>query len=291
MTVTVYADILVIVNLYIDFFLLWCVKKILHLRARGRRLVLGAAVGAVLSLTSLLPELPPWDALLFSAATAVAVTAAAFAPFSVKMLVKSSVCFFAASFLLAGFFIFLLRFFAPKNVVVLGSVIYFDLSPLLLFVFTCAAYLVFSVGQKLLPKGSPSERFFTLLIENRGKQVSVLAKADTGSSLREPFSGLPVIVCQADSIKDILPLGIAEVMKTESEAALPKMTCVRAVPFESLGGRGILPAFKPERVSIAKSGRALECYVAVCERRLSAGQFAAIFNPDLIDGETEGGTL
>ena len=44
---TVYADVLVIVNLYIDFFLLWCVKKALGLSAKRRRLALGALLGGI----------------------------------------------------------------------------------------------------------------------------------------------------------------------------------------------------------------------------------------------------
>ena len=62
MVLTIYADMLVAVNLYIDFFLLWCVRKVLGLGARTRRLLLGAFLGAVWALLSLLP-LPAWAAL------------------------------------------------------------------------------------------------------------------------------------------------------------------------------------------------------------------------------------
>ena len=37
---TVYADVLAVTNLYVDFFLLWCVRRSLHLRVRNRRLAL-----------------------------------------------------------------------------------------------------------------------------------------------------------------------------------------------------------------------------------------------------------
>ena len=56
---TVYADVLAVTNLYVDFFLLWCVRRSLHLRVRNRRLALGAAVGAACSLVCLLPQ-QPW---------------------------------------------------------------------------------------------------------------------------------------------------------------------------------------------------------------------------------------
>ena len=53
MPVTVYADVLVIVNLYVDFFLLWCTQQVLQLRAGPWRMVLGAFVGGLCALACL----------------------------------------------------------------------------------------------------------------------------------------------------------------------------------------------------------------------------------------------
>lgn len=279
---TIYADILVIVNLYIDFFLLWCVKKVLGLRVKKRRLALGALAGAILSLFALL-DLPDLASLLLGLCTALAVTAASFAPLKLGMLCRAAVCFWAFTFLLAGFFLFLLRFFAPKNVAVLGNVVYFDLSPLLLFVFTCAAYLLFTLAQKLLPGGSPNLRCQWLLVENRGQKIRVYAKADTGNNLREPFSGSPVIVCQAESLGDAAPPGILKFFHSGSgsQAAPSLSDGLRLVPFESMGGTGVLPAFRPEKVTAVKTGQQLSCYIAACQQKLSAGQYDALYNPDL----------
>ena len=44
---TVYADVLVIVNLYVDFFLLWATRRVLQLRAKPWRLAAGALVGGL----------------------------------------------------------------------------------------------------------------------------------------------------------------------------------------------------------------------------------------------------
>ncbi len=279
---TIYADILVTVNLYVDFFLLWCVKKFLGLRVRNRRLVLGALAGAALSLTALLPEPPPPVSLILGLLTALAVTAAAFAPLKSRMFWKAAVCFWVFTLLLAGFFLFLLRFFAPKSVAVLGSVVYFDLSPLLLFLFTCGAYLAFSLAQRLLPGRSQSLGCRWLVVENNGAQVRIYAKADTGNALREPFSGLPALVCQAKNLKAAAPAAVLEFLETgEVKADTGQGEGLRLTPFESLGGAGVLPAFRPESVRDEKTGAVLDCYVAACSQPLSAGQFDALYNPDL----------
>ncbi len=279
---TVYADVLVIVNLYIDFFLLWCVRKFLGLKLRGWRLVPGALTGGFLSLTALLPGLAPWLSLALGLLTALAVSAAAFAPLPPAAFFKAVLCFWAFSLLLAGFFLFLLRFFAPRNIAVLGNVVYFDLSPLLLFLFTCGAYLVISLFQRLLPSHAQDLRCRWLTVENRGQRVRLYAKADTGNSLREPFSGLPVLVCQAESLKEAAPPGLLE-FSDGTGASFP-VPGIRLIPFESVGGAGVLPAFRPEKVTDDKTGTVLECYVALSRQKLSAGQFDALYDPDQFFG-------
>ena len=277
----VYADILVIVNLYIDFFLLWCVEKFLHLRRKGVRLALGALTGALLALTVLIPRLPGFVQLLIGIGTALAVTAAAFAPLRPREFFRAALCFWGFTLLLCGFFLFLLRFFAPKNVAVLGNVIYFDLSPLLLFVFTVGAYGVFSLGQKLFSGRTAGLRCRWVTVENRGASARLYLKADTGNALREPFSGLPVVVCAAESLGDTVPKEAAEFAKSGTIGDAPKPQGIRLIPFESVGGAGVLPAFRPERVTVEKSGQSMACYIALLSRRLPAGeQTDGFFNPD-----------
>ena len=97
MVLTIYADMLVAVNLYIDFFLLWCVRKVLGLGARTRRLLLGAFLGAVWALFSLLP-LPAWAALPLGLGGALLAALGAFAPGSAKLLGKAALCLWLFSF-------------------------------------------------------------------------------------------------------------------------------------------------------------------------------------------------
>ena len=55
---TVYADLLFIVNLYIDALLLSAVRRFLRLPLTGKRLLLASVLGGVFGLSALLPALP-----------------------------------------------------------------------------------------------------------------------------------------------------------------------------------------------------------------------------------------
>ena len=59
----------------------------------------------------------------------------------------------------------------------------------------------------------------------------------------------------------------------------------RLVPFESVGGSGMLPAFRPDSVRLEPAGTSLACYVALWQRGpacpgFPAGDFQALYGPD-----------
>lgn len=285
---TIYADILILTNLYLDFFLLWCVKKWLQLRTKSWRMVLGAAAGGFCALFALAPVSRPL-LLMFGIFSALAATLTAFAPLRPLLFVKAVLSFWLFSFLLAGFFLFLLTFFPVQGLAVLGNAVYFDLSPIFLLGTTCGAYLLFWLLQRLFPKPLP-QRYCQITIEQGGQRVSLFCKADTGCSLREPFSGKPVIVGEASSLRPVAPPPVLRFLEDGSADGF-----LRLVPFETVGGSGVLPAFRPEKVTLAKTGKPLTCYIALYGKPLSAGQFNGLFNPDLfseeIDFTFQGGPL
>ncbi len=285
---TIYADILVLTNLYLDFLLLWCVKAFLHLRPKKGRLVLGALAGGLSSLLSLLTVSRPL-LLAVGIICAFLTAAAAFAPLKPFLFWKAVLLLWLFSFLLAGFFLFLLTFFPVGNAAVLGNAVYLNFSPFFLFGATCVSYLLFSLFYRLFPKPAV-RRYSRITVEHNGQTASLFCKADTGCSLREPFSGLPVIVGEAKALERIAPSGVLEFLKGKNTEKP-----LRLIPFATVGGDGLLPAFQADKVVLEKTGEVLTCYIALCPRPLSAGEFDGLYNPDLFpnkpDFHLQGGTV
>lgn len=260
---TVYADVLVIVNLYIDYILLCLVRRFLNLAAPGYRLVLGALMGGLLSLVGLLP-LPGWAGPPVAGLTAGLTALAAFAPLGKKLLLRCWLCLWGASFLLAGAVLFILQFVPAGHMALVGGAVYLDLSLPVLFFATCGAYALFWAAGRLLPRGS-RDPLAKLTVSNLGHTRTIYAKADTGCGLREPFSGLPVIVCERGALGELAP-GEGGPM--------------RLVPYGSLGGSGLLCSFRPDKVT-GPGGTELRCYIGITDVPLSSGQYSALYNPDM----------
>ncbi len=278
---TIYADVLVIVNLYMDFLLLRCVKGFLHLNCSGKRLVLGAATGAAASLLGLLP-MPLWTGPFMAGACALASAATAFAPMRPRRFLQCWLCMWLFSFLLAGFLLFLMQFAPPGYMTLVGGAVYLNLSLPTLFLATCIAYVGLSLFRRMFPRESSGTPACKLVIRHKGSQVQLFAKADSGNALREPFSGLPVIVCHADCLKGVAPSPALNFLSSfDASSTYPDTQGLRLIPFETVGGQGLLPAFKPDAVTITKTGQELDCYIALTQRPFAAGEFSAIYNPDL----------
>ncbi len=100
---------------------------------------------------------------------------------------------------------------------------------------------------------------------SRGRIVRFPALIDTGNRLREPISGLPVVIVEASLVRSLLP-----------------ERGYRVLSYGALGGQGRLACFKPECLWIERRGklrRSPEAWVAVAPGHLP-GDYRALAPPE-----------
>lgn len=264
----IYGDILFLVNFYIDALLLGLTRRFLRLPLSNPRWIAASALGGALSFTALLPPLPPVLAPLPGLAEAALLALAAFAPKPPRTLLKAafSLLLFAAS--LSG----LLLLLPIGGLTLRNGAVYFPLSAPLLLLMTCAAYGALRVFSRLSAAREPDRLLCPVGISLSGRTVSLTGKVDTGLSLTEPFSGEPVLIAERAAVAPLLPPGFP---------SAPDGPGLRLVPFQSLGASGVLPAFRPDRLTV--QGSPVRGWVAVSEKPLSGGAFAALLPPALSD--------
>lgn len=280
---TIYIDVLLATNIFINYFLLLAVSKFLHLGARRWRLVLASVLGAAYSLIILIPALNPWLFLLIKLAMSATIVYAAYPVKSVKSFLRNIACFYIMNFAFAGIMLALWYFISPQGLVVKNSVVYFNISPLVLLTATVVCYFGVKVLNRIAGRPADSATFCRLTVESGGKKAELHAKVDTGNSLKEPFSGFPVAVAQYDSVKQILPAEVEQQCCAVLGAG-GYGSGLRMVPFHAVGGEGLLPAFQPEKVVIETQNVRIELtdvYVAVCKTKISE-TFEALLNPEML---------
>ena len=269
---TVYADILFIVNLYVDALLLAAVRRFLRLPLGKGRFLLAALLGGVFGLCALLPDIRGFPLLLLGTMEALALAAAAFAPKPIITLLKAAFLLLLFGAALSGLLLLAQCVLPLRGVLLSNGAVYFDISAPALVLLTCAAYGVLYLFDRLFRKREPDVLFSTLTVTLDGKSASLPAKTDTGLTLREPFSGLPVIVAERRALGELLPPDFGK-------PNAPPGPGLRLVPFTSLGADGLLPAFRPDCAAL--SGTPADCWIAVSDRPLSAGSFSALIGAEL----------
>lgn len=263
---TVYVDILIFLNIFIDFFILFCVKNFLHIKVSLKRLILGSACGSLFSLCALMPPLPVLVSLLYNGCSAAVTVFVTFGKSKMHIFLKRVCAFYVISFLFGGIMIGIYQMFKPKGMVILNNTVYFHISPVILVILTLICYFILYAIKRILNSRSKDYRVFSVQVLYDKETVCFKAKLDTGCSLTEPFSGAPVIIAEKELFDHV---------KIPDEK-------MRIIPFKSMGGEGTLRGFKAEKVLLDGKAANQDIYIGLCENILT-GEIHALM-PDEIAG-------
>lgn len=284
----VYVDVLLVINYIVNILLIQCTAKLTGQAPKRRRIVAAAFFGSVSALTIFLPYGGRMIELLVRLGLAGIIVRIAFPFYSIRTVAKQIFVFFAVSFFFSGVMLALWMSVAPNGMVYYNGIVYFDISSLALIVATAIAYLLLSLLNRFARAGRIHTAVYTAEITYAGKTASVRALVDTGNSLYEPFSDIPVMVCRLDKISDLLPKGLAKEMETKGYLhtnfdaySFP----VRLIPYRNVSGDSMIPAFRPDSLTITKERKAYSIervYIGISSQKIGGHAFGAILNPDMI---------
>ena len=127
---TVYADILIILELAVNYFLLALTAALLRLESSIPRQLAAALVGALSSLTIFLPEFSELLLVAIQLLVALIMACVAFSARRLKRVLRNTAVLFAVSCGYAGGMMAIWTLLHPSGMVVHNSVVSFNISPL-----------------------------------------------------------------------------------------------------------------------------------------------------------------
>lgn len=268
----VYVDVLIVLNLYINFFLIRSTAMIMRRAVTRKRCVLSAFVGALGSLVILLPELPFLGVVLFKIALGALVM---FITFGKQKPADLAICvlfFLVVSFTFAGVMLALWTFAAPLGMVWSNGTAYFNIPIGAIIAFTAAAYCAVRLAGFIADRRLHCKKISTVRISASGSEIELRGLCDTGNELCDIFSGKPVVICRFERIAPLLPQNVLDYFN----GALPEN--LRVVPCRTLAAEALIPLFKAD---ILIDGKAADGFVGVTKNPLGDG-VDCIFNPKII---------
>ncbi len=242
-TRVIYADVLFMINFSMDYFLLFLTARLLGKRLKKKAAAAASALGGVYAVASVLLPGNSLVALILHIAVSVLLC-----EMSVPGCGSLGVAvFYVVSFLIgggmtAGFALFNRLTgteYHPESGAGGGTGI-----PAGWLLLCAVGFGVFTLlTARRAARGRA--RSVRVTVECGDRTVSVTGIPDTGNFLREPLSGLPVILLPKRLLPD------------------PPPERMRVVPFRTVNGEGILTGFLPRRCSVA--GRNVDCCVAMTD--------------------------
>ncbi len=266
----IYADILICVNMIIDYFLIKLTAALCRLSVKRRRLLAGAAVGGISSLSIFLPRLSFAFEIILRLTVCAAVVICSFGYSNKKLFLRLCAVFFAVSFAFAGAMTAIWYIFKPNGMFIYNSTVYFDISAVLLIILCLICYTVAFALSKLLAKNAPSSKDCQIAVFYGNKSINLYAMVDSGNSLTDIFGVSQIIITEAE---------YAERLEIKNDPAR-----FRAVPCSTVSGTVLLEAYRCDRAVITVKDGKKELFspiLAVSKQPID-GEYNAIINPEAV---------
>ncbi len=263
----VWADVLWLVNLVMDWLLLWGVSRLGCCSVHPGRVMAGAVFGATYAVGMLWPQF----SLLYQPAGVVGCSLVmlllVFGRQPVRRMLLLFGCFYLLSFAMCGAVIgFRSVMTSGTGVVLFGA----EISWLWLLAALPVVILLSGAG---VAAWRQMLRHYGLLAEVEvgfaGRSVRVACFLDSGNELREPLSGRPVLLVEVGALRDVLPGELVErlyqAVRQEGENFRPYQVLLDCVDYEwgsrlvllpycSVGrSGGLLLGFVPDGVRLCSS--------------------------------------
>ncbi len=301
MKLIVYLDLLSLINLIMNFLILWATAKLSNIKYSLWRLLLTALLGTIYTIMNIMPRFAFLNRISFHLLISVIMVIVSFAPLSRKLFFKTIGYFYLITFVAAGAIFALYNLTGGNPLDSLARVL--NISPNNLWIIILGSLFVIVIGKfgwifiqyKLLP-----DIFCVpIIISFDDKVIEMNALVDTGNQLQDPLTKVPVIVVELEEIMEILPDEVRRVISEYSIndgnlmsqfSDIPWSNRFRLIPFSSLGkSDGMLIGFRPDNVRIRTKNEIFivdRVIVALQDKKLDPNNnYQALLNPEVFREE------
>ena len=285
---TVYADVLVALNIFFTYILLVCTRVFLKFPTNKFAVMSASLIGGFSSLIIFLEEQPLFLSVLFKIFSATVISSVAFLPKSIIAFFKGFLAFLGVSFLFGGIMYGVEIAFNPSNIMFFNGTVYFDVGITFLVGSSMVIYGGFLVTDYLIGKRQVHNTDFIVEIFYRDSSIKTTGFIDTGNNLMELGTGKPIIVSSLSAVAPLFNFEELGFFKSDSLSKIPgslKKT-FRLIPGKSIGGETLLKGFLPDKIIIKSQNKSYETdfiIVAVSPEGLSGGCFDVLLNENIFE--------
>ena len=218
----------------------------------------------------------------------------AYKPPTAKTLLKQTLIFYLTSFLFGGVAFALIYVIKPQNIIMKNG-LFLGTYPLktIFFGAIIASIILITAFKIVKTKISKKDMYCNIEIYFDEKTVTTIAMVDTGNMLKEPITGKPVVVVEAEILKEILPKeilqNIEDIIGGEIDEKIKNqyISRLKLIPYSSLGKQnGMLLGVKADKIKIKKQDEISEVddvIIGIYTKSLAKkGEYRALIGIEMI---------
>ena len=272
---TVYADVLFLVNFSLDYVSLYVTSRLMSLPTRTWRLCVGAAVGAVYAVCALFWQTPEAVYIAVTLAVSCVMCACAYRCRGALGIGTAAIVLFAVGCALGGAMTAIYSLGDGYRDSVEGET---STTGAVAIVAIGAAAVCAAAGR--IMKSRRGVRTRTLTVRTGARTATMTALCDSGNLLRDPVSGRGVVIVAASAAHNAVPPElIADEALTDTDIPPDIKSRVRVLPVSNVYGRGILVGYRPDSIEV--DGKAYDFLVAVSHENGGFGGCDAILPAEI----------
>lgn len=291
---TIYLDVVIIENLIMNSIIIYATAIITKSKIKHIRILISSLIGAIYSVLSYISNLAIFSNLFTKILLSIIMVYIAFNPKDIKTLGKITLLFYLTSFVFGGVAFALIYIIKPQNILMKDG-LFLGTYPLkTIFLGAIVASIILITGFKVVKsKFSKKDMFCNINIKIQGKEKNIKVMVDTGNLLKDPISGMPVIVIEHTELYDILPkeilnnlekiLGgdLEEIPENIKNEYLSKL---RVIPYSSLGKQnGMLLGIKADEVKVEEEIIKNNVIIGIYNKALTKrGEYNGLIGIELI---------
>lgn len=284
--VTVYADVLVALNILITYLILVASRLFCRIATNKWGVAIASIIGGLSALIIFYEGMSVIWSVIYKITVAAVITLVAFLPGNFRMFLKTFFGFFAISFMFGGVMYAIEITQKPQNILYINGTVYFDMSITYLVGSTFIIYALFVVCNYFLSKRLSAHDIYKVKITFRNTSVEVIGFVDTGNNLNDGITGRDVIVAELSAVAPLFTYEEIKYFKTGDLTEIPESikTKIHLIPCSTVSGDSLLPAIIPERVEYKINNKKAQSdfvSVAICNKSLSSGEYKVLLNKNV----------
>lgn len=297
---TIYLDVVFFENIIMNYIIIFATGVAVKGEIKHWRILVASSIGAIYTIIMYLNIIPIYSNFFMKFVLSFVIVYISFLPKTWKKLLKDLLIFYLVSFVFGGC-VFALMYFISPQLALIKNGVFVGAYPLkVALIGGLVSFIIIQVSFKVVKtRLSKKDMIYDIEIIIDRKSVKVKALLDTGNLLKDPITGIPVVVIEHKSLYSVIP---AEVLNNinkviggdtneliENEEFSKIISRFRIIPFSSLGKQnGLLLGIKADCIDIILDEKVQSInnvIVGIYDKSFTKnGMYSAIFGLDILEG-------